>query len=139
MSKSLNTITWQGGMKMLGETKSGHQILLDGPPELGGENSGARPMELLLLGLGGCTTVDVVSTLKKMRQSVEGCEVKIDSTRAEDHPKIFTQIHLNFEIKGDNLDEKKIAKAIELSAEKYCSASIMLGSLAKITHSFKVL
>jgi putative redox protein len=135
----MQKIKWIKNMQMLGQTASGHEITLDGPPELGGENKGARPMELLLLGLGGCTTVDVVSTLKKMRQDVEDCQVEIDSTRADEHPKIFTKIHLKFILKGENLDEKKIHKAIELSAEKYCSASIMLGELAEITHSFEVL
>jgi putative redox protein len=134
----MQTIQWIDNMRMLGTTASGHQIVLDGPPELGGENLGARPMELLLLGLGGCTTVDVVSTLKKMRQNVDDCEVEIDSIRAENHPKVFTKIHLKFLLKGDNLDNKKIKKAIDLSAEKYCSASIMLGAVAEITHSFEV-
>jgi putative redox protein len=137
--QNINKIKWISGMHMLGQTASGHEITLDGPPDLGGENKGVRPMELLLLGLGGCTTVDVVSTLKKMRQDVEDCQVEIDSTRADEHPKIFTKIHLKFILKGENLDEKKIHKAIELSAEKYCSASIMLGELAEITHSFEVL
>jgi putative redox protein len=134
----MQTIQWIDNMRMLGTTASGHQIVLDGPPELGGENLGARPMELLLLGLGGCTTVDVVSTLKKLRHNVDDCEVEIDSIRAENHPKVFTKIHLKFLLKGDNLDNKKIKKAIDLSAEKYCSASIMLGAVAEITHSFEV-
>lgn len=135
----MNKIKWIKNMQMVGTTDSGHIVNLDGPPELGGENLGARPMELLLLGLGGCTTVDVVTTLKKMRQSIQGCEVKISSERADEYPKIFTKIHLNFYLKGDNLDQKKIAKAISLSVEKYCSASVMLGQMTKITHSFSIL
>lgn len=135
----MQKIKWIKNMQMSGATASGHTIALDGPPESGGENLGARPMELLLLGLGGCTAVDVVSTLKKMRQNITDFEVEIESERAVLHPKIFTKIHLKFLIKGENLDDKKIQKAIELSATKYCSASIMLGQLAKITHSFEVI
>jgi putative redox protein len=95
-------------------------------------------MEMLLLGLGGCTSVDVVMMLKKMRQKISACEVIIDAKRSEEHPKVFTKIHLTFGLKGENLDRDKIKKAINLSAEKYCSASIMLGAVAKITHEFKI-
>lgn len=121
---------------MVGESASGHAIVMDGPEDLGGKNLGIRPMEMLLLGMGGCTTIDVVSTLKKMREEVRDCSVEIAAERADEHPKVFTKIHLNFIIKGNSLNEKKVEKAVSLSADKYCSASIMLGKMANITHDF---
>ena len=132
------TVKWIDGMMMVGESASGHAIVMDGPEDLGGKNLGIRPMEMLLLGMGGCTTIDVVSTLKKMREEVRDCHVEISSQRADEHPKVFTKIHLNFIINGSNLDEKKVEKAISLSADKYCSASIMLGKVADITHDFTI-
>ncbi len=132
----MNTVRWIEGMTMMGESASGPGVVMDGPEALGGKNLGIRQMEMLLLGMGGCTTVDVVSTLKKMRQEVVDCQVEISSWRAEEHPKIFTKIHLHFILKGNNLDDKKIAKAVSLSADKYCSASIMLGKSAKISSDF---
>ncbi len=132
------TVRWIDGMMMVGESASGHAIVMDGPEELGGKNLGVRPMEMLLLGMGGCTTVDVVSTLKKMREEVRDCRVEISAERADEHPKVFTSIHLHFIVEGENLNEKKIAKAVSLSADKYCSASIMLGKMATITHDFTI-
>ncbi|MDB3971824.1 MAG: OsmC family protein [Candidatus Thioglobus sp.] len=132
------TVKWIDGMMMVGESASGHAIVMDGPEDLGGKNLGIRPMEMLLLGMGGCTTIDVVSTLKKMREEVRDCRVEILAARADEHPKVFTKIHLNFIINGSNLDEKKVEKAISLSADKYCSASIMLGKVADITHDFTI-
>lgn len=132
------TVKWIDGMMMVGESASGHAIVMDGPEDLGGKNLGIRPMEMLLLGMGGCTTIDVVSTLKKMREEVRDCRVEISAARADEHPKVFTKIHLNFIINGSNLDEKKVEKAISLSADKYCSASIMLGKIADITHDFTI-
>ena len=132
------TVKWIDGMMMVGESASGHAIVMDGPEDLGGKNLGIRPMEMLLLGMGGCTTIDVVSTLKKMREEVRDCRVEISAQRADEHPKVFTKIHLNFIINGSNLDEKKVEKAISLSADKYCSASIMLGKMADITHDFTI-
>ncbi|MCH9745342.1 MAG: OsmC family protein [Proteobacteria bacterium] len=129
-------VRWIDGMMMVGESASGHALIMDGPEDLGGKNLGVRPMEMLLLGMGGCTTVDVISTLKKMREAVSDCRVEISAERADEHPKVFTKIHLHFVIKGDNLNEKKVAKAVSLSADKYCSASIMLGKMATITHDF---
>ena len=129
-------VRWIDGMMMVGESASGHALIMDGPEDLGGKNLGVRPMEMLLLGMGGCTTVDVISTLKKMREAVSDCQVEISAERADEHPKVFTKIHLHFVIKGDNLNEKKVAKAVSLSADKYCSASIMLGKMATITHDF---
>jgi len=133
------SVNWVDGLLMVGKSDSGHTITMDGPPESGGENLGVRPMEMLLLGVAGCTMIDVVTTLKKMRQDLSHLETKINAERATDHPKVFTNIHIQFILKGQNLDEKKVDKAITLSAEKYCSASIMLGEMATITHDFEVI
>ena len=132
------SVNWVDGMLMVGKSHSGHSITMDGPIEIGGENLGIRPMEMLLLGVAGCTMIDVVTTLKKMRQDLSHCETKINAERANEHPKVFTDIHIHFIVKGKDLDSKKVDKAIKLSAEKYCSASIMLGKTAKITHDFEV-
>jgi putative redox protein len=121
------SVNWVDGMLMVGKSHSGHSITMDGPPEIGGENLGVRPMEMLLLGVAGCTMIDVVTTLKKMRQDLTNCETKLNAERAIEHPKVFTDIHIQFIVKGQDLDPKKVEKAITLSAEKYCSASIMLG------------
>ena len=120
------SVNWVDGMLMVGKSHSGHSITMDGPPEIGGENLGVRPMEMLLLGVAGCTMIDVVTTLKKMRQDLTNCETKLSAERADEHPKVFTDIHIQFIVKGQDLDPKKVEKAITLSAEKYCSASIML-------------
>ncbi|MDA8755784.1 OsmC family protein [Candidatus Pseudothioglobus singularis] len=133
------SVNWVDGLLMVGKSDSGHTITMDGPPESGGENLGVRPMEMLLLGVAGCTMIDIVTTLKKMRQDLSHLETKINAKRATDHPKVFTDIHIQFILKGQNLDEKKVDKAITLSAEKYCSASIMLGETATITHDFEVI
>lgn len=133
------SVNWVDGMLMVGKSHSGHSITMDGPIEIGGENLGVRPMEMLLLGVAGCTMIDVVTTLQKMRQDLSHCETRISAERANEHPKVFTDIHIHFVVKGKNLDSKKVDKAITLSAEKYCSASIMLGKTAKITHDFEVL
>ena len=132
------SVNWVDGMLMVGKSHSGHSITMDGPPEIGGDNLGVRPMEMLLLGVAGCTMIDVVSTLKKMRQELTHCETKVNAERATDHPKVFTDIHIQFIVKGKDLDPKKVEKAITLSAEKYCSASIMLGKTASITHDFEI-
>ena len=132
------SVNWVDGMLMVGKSHSGHSITMDGPPEIGGENLGVRPMEMLLLGVAGCTMIDVVTTLKKMRQDLTNCETKLSAERAEEHPKVFTDIHIQFIVKGKDLDPKKVEKAITLSAEKYCSASIMLGKTASITHDFEI-
>ena len=133
------SVNWVDGLLMVGKSDSGHTITMDGPPESGGENLGVRPMEMLLLGVAGCTMIDVVTTLKKMRQDLSHCETKINAERATDHPKVFTNIHIQFTVKGKDLDSKKVDKAITLSAEKYCSASIMLGETATITHDFEII
>ena len=132
------SVNWVDGLLMVGKSDSGHTITMDGPPESGGENLSVRPMEMLLLGVAGCTMIDVVTTLKKMRQDLSHLETKINAERATDHPKVFTDIHIQFTVKGKDLDSKKVDKAITLSAEKYCSASIMLGEMATITHDFEV-
>ncbi|MDB9975056.1 OsmC family protein [Candidatus Thioglobus sp.] len=132
------SVNWVDGMLMVGKSHSGHSITMDGPIEIGGENLGVRPMEMLLLGVAGCTMIDVVTTLQKMRQDLSHCETRISAERANEHPKVFTDIHIQFIVKGKDLDSKKVDKAITLSAEKYCSASIMLGKTANITHDFEV-
>jgi len=132
------TVRWVNDMTMVGESASGHAIVMDGPKEAGGNNLGIRPMEMLLLGMGGCTTIDVLSMLKKMREKVRDCRAEITAERADEHPKVFTKIHIHFVIEGTNLDEKKVGKAIGLSADKYCSASIMLGKTAVVTHDFEI-
>ena len=121
-----------------GVTQSGHQVLMDRSPEVGGQNLGARPMEMLLLSLGGCTIIDVVLILRKSRQAFSDIRIDIDAKRSDEIPKIFTHIHLHFVVTAGEIDEKRVARAISLSAEKYCSASKMLDSVAKITHDFEI-
>ena len=132
-------VKWLDHMSFVGESGSGHSVVMDGAPEVGGRNLGIRPMEMLLLGLGGCSAFDVVLILQKSKQTVSDCEVLIEATRAEKDPKVFTKIHLHFIVKGHNLAPDKVERAINLSAEKYCSASIMLGKTAEISHDFEVL
>ncbi len=131
-------IKWVQDATFLGESGSGHAVVMDGPPDHGGRNLGVRPMEMLLLGMGGCTAFDVVSILKKSRQSITDCVAEIEAGRADADPKIFTTIHVHFIVTGKDLSEKRVARAVELSAEKYCSASIMLGKTAKISHDFEI-
>jgi putative redox protein len=125
-------------MSFVGESGSGHSVVMDGPPELGGRNLGVRPMEMLLLGLGGCASFDVVLILQKSKQQVLDCEVQIEAERADKEPKVFTRIHLHFVVSGRNLSAEKVERAIKLSAEKYCSASIMLAKTAEVTHDFEL-
>ncbi len=122
-----------------GLTASGHTMLMDGSPEHGGENRGPRPMEMLLLGLGGCTAFDVVTILRRGRQQISDCQIEISAQRANEDPRVFTEIFLHYRIIGHALSSKRVAKAVELSAEKYCSASIMLGKTATIHHDFEVI
>lgn len=132
-------VQWAGEALFVGESGSGHAIVMDGPPEAGGRNLGVRPMEMLLLGLGGCSNFDVVSILKKSRQAVESCEVFIEAERAAEEPKVFTRIDLRFVVKGRGLKEAQVKRAVELSAEKYCSASIMLERAGvAISHSYEI-
>jgi len=131
-------VKWLDHMSFVGESDSGHSVVMDGAPGAGGRNLGVRPMEMLLLGLGGCTAFDVVSILQKSRQQMVACEVEIEAERAEEIPKVFTKIHVHFIVSGKDLDERKVAKAVALSADKYCSASRMLEKAATITHDFEV-
>lgn len=131
-------IKWVENVSFLGESDSGHAVLMDGAAEGGGRNLGPRPMELLLLGTGGCTAYDVVTILKKQRQPISDCVAEIEAERAPNDPKVFTKIHFHFLITGKNLKPESVARAIDLSAEKYCSASIMLGKTAVITHDFEI-
>ncbi len=131
-------IKWVEGVMFVGESGSGHSVVIDGPPEHGGRNLGIRPMELLLQGLGGCTAFDVMMILKKARQPVTDCVVEIEAQRADTEPKVFTKIHIHFIVTGSGVSEKHLQRAIQLSAEKYCSASIMLGQVAEITHDYEL-
>lgn len=131
-------VKWLDHMSFVGESGSGHSVVMDGAPEAGGRNLGVRPMEMLLLGLGGCTAFDVVSILHKSRQAIGDCEVVIEAERAEDIPKVFTRIHVHFIVSGRDLDPNKVEKAVALSADKYCSASRMLEKSARITHDFEI-
>ena len=134
-----STVKWLDNMTFVGESASGHAVVMDGPPEFGGRNLGIRPMEMLILGLGGCSSFDVVLILQKSRQQVDHCEVELDYERAAEDPKVYTRIHMHFKVTGRKLDEKRVAKAIQLSADKYCSASVMLGKTAEITHDFEII
>lgn len=133
------TVRWMENVSFLGTSETGHNVTMDGPPDAGGRDLGPRPMELVLLGTGGCTAYDVVHILKKSRADIAGCEVELQAERAENDPKVFTAIHLHFIVKGTSLKHEQVARAIELSAEKYCSASIMLGKTAQMTHDFEII
>lgn len=122
-----------------GVTESGHQVVMDRSPDVGGQNLGSRPMEMLLLGLGGCAMIDVVLILRKARQVFTDIRVEIDAERASEVPKVFTRIHLHFVVVGEQLDPRRVDRAISLSAQKYCSATKMLDSVAQITHDFEIL
>ncbi len=133
-------VKWVENATFLAESGSGHAVVMDGPPESGGRNLGPRPMEMMLIGLGGCTTFDVVHILKKSREPVTDCVAELSAERADSEPKVFTRIHVHFFVKGSGLKEAKVRKAVELSAEKYCSASIMLGMAGvDISHDFEIL
>ena len=131
-------VKWVQDATMVGESGSGHALVMDGPPEHGGRNLGVRPMEMLLLGMGGCTEFDVLHILKKARQRVTDCVVELEAERAREDPKVFTRIHVHFIVSGPDLSEKHVKRAVSLSAEKYCSASIMLGATAEITHDYEI-
>ena len=126
-------------MSFVGESGSGHSIVMDGAPDSGGRNLAARPMEMVLMGMGGCTAFDVVMILKKARQPIEDCIIELSAERAEEVPKVFTKIHVHYIVKGKGLSEKQVEKAIHLTAEKYCSVSIMLAQSAEITHDFEII
>jgi putative redox protein len=131
-------VKWIEGVCFVGESETGHAVVLDGAPENGGRNIGMRPMEMLLIGMGGCTSFDVVTILKKARQPIIDCVAEIDATRADEIPKVFTKIHVHFVVTGNNLNATQVERAVKLSAEKYCSASIMLSKSVEITHDFEI-
>ena len=131
-------VKWVEDVCFMGESETGHAVILDGAPEAGGRNIGMRPMEMLLIGMGGCTSFDVVTILKKARQDISNCVAEIDATRADEVPKVFTKIHVHFVVTGKNLNPVQVERAVKLSAEKYCSASIMLGKSVEITHDFEI-
>ena len=132
-------VKWVEDVTFLGESGSGHTVVMDGPPEMGGRNLGVRPMEMVLLGVGGCTAFDVIHILRKARQPVEDCWVELEAQRADVEPKVFTRIHIKFFIKGEALQESHVERAVSLSAEKYCSASLMLkqGGV-EVTHEYSI-
>jgi putative redox protein len=131
-------IKWVDGVMFIGETGSGHAMVMDGPPDNGGRNLGARPMEMILLGVGGCSSFDVIQILQKGRHNVVDCLAEISAERVDTIPSIFSKIHLHFVVSGKGLKEAAVERAVRLSAEKYCSASIMLGKVVEITHDFEV-
>lgn len=133
------TIKWVDGAMFLGESGSGHTVVMDGPPDHGGRNMGVRPMEMMLLGMGGCATFDVMSMLKKGRQNVQDCHCELQAERFDGVPATFTKIHLNFIVSGRKLKEAQVKRAVELSATKYCSASIMMDAAGvEVTHGYEV-
>ena len=136
------TVRWAGknaGMSFIGESGSGHAVVMDGALEAGGRNLGPRPMEMLLMGAGGCSAFDVVLILQKSRQNVSDCQVQLNATRAEVDPKVFTKIHFHFVVTGHDLSNAAVERAVKLSHDKYCSASIMFAQVAQVTHSFEVI
>lgn len=131
-------IKWVENVSFVAESESGHTIVMDGAPEGGGRNLGPRPMETVLMGTGGCTAYDVVHILRKSRAPIVDCIVEIDAERAPDDPKVFTRIHFHFIVTGKGLKTQQVERAVQLSAEKYCSASIMLAKTAAVTHDFEI-
>lgn len=134
------TVKWIDDVMFVGESGSGHAIVLDGAPESGGRNMGMRPMELMALGVGSCSSFDVVTILKKSRQQITSCVAEVSAERVDTTPSVFESIHLHFKVAGKNLNEKQVARAVELSADKYCSASIMLKQAGvKVSHDYEIL
>lgn len=134
-----SVVRWVGEAMFLAESGSGHCVLMDGPPDHGGRNLGPRPMEMLLMGMGGCASFDVVSILKKSRQAVTNCVAQLEAERADEIPAVFTRIHMHFVVSGKDLKEAQVKRAVDLSAEKYCSASIMFGKAGvAVSHSYEI-
>ena len=131
-------INWQGHRSFAAQTGSGHSVVMDGPPEHGGRNLAARPMEMILVGLGGCSAFDVMEILEKSRQSVTDCQIDIEAKRADAVPAVFTKIHLHFIVSGNNLKEKLVQRAVELSMEKYCSVAVMLRDKVDISYGYEI-
>lgn len=138
MTKMKSTVRWTDGMQFVGETDSGHSIVIDGAKAVGGRNSGMRPMEMVLLAAGGCTAMDVVFILKRARQPLDDCWIEVEGDRVENVPKVFENIHLHYVIVGSGLDEGKVERAVNMSADKYCSVSHMLKEAVKITHDYEI-
>lgn len=132
-------VQWLDGRAFVGESGSGHAVVMDGAPESGGRNIGIRPMEMLLIGLGGCTAFDVVMILERMREKVTGLDIALEGERAAEDPKVFTHVKIIYKVTGRNLKPANVERAVHLSAEKYCSASIMFGKTAKIEHAFEII
>lgn len=132
------TVKWVDDMSFVGQTASGHAVVMDGPPDIGGHNLGPRPMEMVLLGLGGCTAVDVMMILQKGNQDVRDCKIEVSAERADSVPKVYTKIHVHYIVSGKDLSEPKVARAVSLSSDKYCSVSKMLEQAAEITHDFEI-
>lgn len=132
-------IKWVDGLMFVGEAPSGHAVVMDGSVEVGGSDMGVRPMEMVLLGMGGCSAIDVIGILKKGRADLVDCCVEIDAKRADEIPKVFTEIHAHYIVSGRNLKPAAVQRAIELSVEKYCSVSLMLGKTAVITHDYEII
>jgi putative redox protein len=132
-------VQWLDGRAFVGESGSGHAVVMDGAPESGGRNIGIRPMEMMLLGLGGCTAFDVVMILERMREKVTGLDIGLEAERAGEDPKVFTHVKLIYKVKGHKLKAANVERAVKLSAEKYCSASAMFEKTAKIEHSFEII
>lgn len=132
-------VKWLGGRAFEGTPDSGHAVIMDSSPAFGGEDRGVRPMELLMLGMGGCTSIDVMNILEKSRQDVTDCVAEISAERADSEPKVFVRMHVHFKVTGRGLEAARVKRALQLSAEKYCSASIMLGKTAEITHDFEII
>lgn len=132
-------VQWLDGRAFVGESGSGHAVVMDGAPESGGRNIGVRPMEMLLIGLGGCTAFDVVMILERMREKVTGLDIALEGERAAEDPKVFTHVKIIYKVTGRNLKPANVERAVHLSAEKYCSASIMFGKTAKIEHAFEII
>jgi putative redox protein len=131
-------VKWLDNLCLVGQTASGHAVVMDGPPDIGGENLGPRPMEMVLLGLGGCTAVDVITMLNKSNQAVTDCHIEVSAERADSIPKVYTKIHVHYIVSGRDLNEAKVARAVNLSSEKYCSVSKMLEQSAQVTHDFEI-
>jgi len=133
------TVKWLDHMSFVGESGSGHSVVMDGPPEDGGRNLGVRPMEMVLLGMGGCTAFDTVLILQRARQDITDCRVELEAERASEVPRVFTKIHAHYVITGRGLSDKQVARAVNMTAEKYCSVSIMLATSVEITHDFEII
>lgn len=132
------TVKWLDHMSFVGESGSGHSVVMDGPPDDGGRNMGIRPMEMVLLGMGSCTAFDLVLILQRQRQAISDCQVDLVAERAAKVPKVFTKIHVHYIVSGKDLDENKVARAVKMTAEKYCSVSIMLSASVEISHDFEI-